>query len=284
MHDYKDVKKTVLNNLKPTKDYNPAEVLLEVGKRDREWTSQKWAGYLKKLNKRHKEKYDFSNSKWSWGQKNIIYLCPEHGERTGDLYNLLKGHGCSLCAGVEKTIEMVVERSRQRFGNQFNFSNSIFKGMAVEMEIICKTHGSMHITPEKHFWLSKGCRECGGKSEDFSSQNFLKKAQSKFGNRFDYSELGYKSAAHKVKIRCIRHDLIFETLPSDHTKYETGACPKCFRENISKKKSKPITVEGVEYPSITAAAQRYGIKMPTALRRIKKMGWDVDRAFTTPKK
>jgi hypothetical protein len=283
IYDYKEVKKTILKNLKPAGGYNPTQVLEKVSKSDDQWISQKWSKYLRKLNNRHKGRYDFTNSSWSWGQKKIDYICPEHGERTGDLQNLIKGHGCSLCAHNEMTLELVVERSKIRFGDQFNFTNSIFKGMKVEMEIVCKTHGAMHITPNSHFNLAKGCRECVGKAKDFSPSKFLTKANSKFGNRFDYSKLGYFGADREVTIRCKSHNLVFKTLPADHIRNDTGCCPKCVKESKSKTHSKTITVKGIEHSSMTAAAEYYGLQRTTVYKRIK-MGWDMDKAFTTPKK
>jgi len=283
IYDYKEVKKTILVNLTPTGDYNPKLVLENILNNDNEWTSQKWSEYIQKLNKKHKGRYDFSKSSWSWGQRNITYLCSEHGERNGNLQALLKGHGCSLCANNKITFELMVERSRSRFGDQFDFSNSIFKGMTIEMEIVCKNHGAIRITPENHFRLSKGCRECGAKAKDFSPDNFLKKAHSQFGNRFDYSELGYFGALEKVKIRCKSHNLVFKTLPNDHIRHDTGCCPKCVKENKSKTHSQTITVKGIEYPSMTAAAEYYGLHRTTVHKRIK-MGWDVDKAYITPKK
>jgi hypothetical protein len=179
------------------------------------------------------------------------------------------------------TLERVVERSRSKFGNNFDFSKSVFQGMEIKMKIICKTHGSMFISPENHFWLSKGCRECGGKAEDFSPEHFLTKARSKFGDRFDYSQLGYSGTSSKVTIRCVQHNLMFQTRSNDHLRHETGACPKCVHENKVKAKAKSIMVEGIEYSSITEAAKKYGLKRATVHRRIK-LGWDVDKAFTTP--
>ncbi|MGC6471821.1 MAG: hypothetical protein ACON4W_02975 [Parvibaculales bacterium] len=281
--EYRKIKESILENLKPNSTYKPKQVLKRIKEQEEGWVSKKWGAYLQKLNKKHKNKYDFSKTKWVLGQRDISYICPEHGERKGDLQNILKGHGCSLCANNEMTLELVIERSISRFGARFDFSKSVFTGMENEMDIICDTHGLMTITPENHFWLSKGCRDCGGKADDFSPKNFLSKAKAKFGNRFDYSNLGYISTADDVTIRCIRHDHTFSTKPSDHIRNETGACEKCVYENRVKVKSKPITVEGVEYSSMTEAAEKYGLKRSTVHGRIK-LGWETDRAFTTPLK
>ena len=283
IHDYKEIKKTILQNLIPTPEFNPELVLRKILNSEKEWTSQKWSKYLLNLNKKHKGKYDFSKSSWSWGQKEITYLCPEHGERNSHLQSLLKGHGCSLCANNEMTLELVMKRSRSQFGDQFDFTNSDFKGMSNEMNFICKTHGEIHITPENHFRLTKGCHKCSNKSYDFSPSKFLTKAKLKFGNRFDYSKLEYSGASRKVTIRCKFHNLVFIILPHDHIRNNPGGCPMCVKESKSKTHSKSIIVKGVKHLSITAAAKHYGLKKSTVSRRIK-MGWDVDKAFTTPKK
>jgi len=283
IYDYTDVKKTILENLKPTNDYNPSDVLEKINEKEAEWNSEKWNEHLKKLIKKHGSNYDFSKTKWSMGQKDISYICPEHGERIGNLHNLLKGHGCSLCAKTEMTLEQVIERSRLRFGDKFDFTNSSFGGMGVKMEFTCREHGLIKITPENHFWLSQGCKLCSNKADNGSPEKFLKKAKEKFGDRFDYSDLNYINTANKVTIRCIKHDHIFPTLPGDHIRYDTGACEYCVKEFISSIKSKSITVEGIEYQSITAAAEHYGLKGATVRKRMKS-GWEVDRAFTTPLK
>ena len=283
VHDYTKVKETILKSLIPTDDFNPKLVLEKVLNSDKEWSSQKWSEYLQKLNKKHKGRYDFSKSSWSWGQSKISYICSEHGTRNSYLQSLLKGHGCSLCANNEMTLEKVVERSVNQFGYQFNFSNSIFKGMSIQMEIICKKHGVICITPEQHLRFTKGCRECGGKAKDFSSDNFIKKAHSKFSNRFDYSELIYLGALEKVTIRCKSHNLVFKTLPNDHIRNGTGCCPKCVKETKSRARSQPVTVRGLEYPSFSAAAAHYGLQPTTVHGRIR-MGWNIDKAFTTQKK
>ena len=283
INDYKGIKKTILDNLSPTDDFNPKLVLRQVLNREKEWTSKKWSKYLQKLNKKHKGKFDFSKSSWSWGQKKITYLCPVHGERSGNLQSLLKGHGCSFCANNEMSLELVMKRSRTQFGNQFDFTNSIFKGMSKEMKFICKTHGEIHITPENHFRLSKGCLKCSNKAPNFSSSTFLKKATSKFGNRFDYSKLDYSRSDSKVTIKCKLHNLTFKILPKDHIRNYPGGCPICVKESKSKTHSKSIIVKGIRHVSITAAAEYYGLKSTTVRARIKK-GWDLDKAFTTPKK
>ena len=53
---------------------------------------------------------------------------------------------------------------------------------------------------------------------------------------------------------------------------------------MPKGKHHPITVSGVEYPSVTDAAEAYGLPMDVVYRRIFKLGWTPEMALKTPKK
>jgi len=280
LKDYNRIKEKILKNLPTSSEYDPQKALRRVKAVDQEWIGKKWQKYLNQLVAKHKDRYDFSNPNWKPGQPEITYRCKLHGERKGDLYNLIKGHGCSFCAGSESSLEEVIRRSRERFGEQFDFTNSKFRGMKKNMSFRCKTHGLISLAPENHFTLKKGCRKCSDYSVEFSPEKFLNKAKAKFGNRFDYSGINYKGALYKIRITCLRHELGFDTLAGDHLRHETGACPECVRENKVRVKSKPISVEGKLYPSMKAAAEAYGLQHSTVIRRLKT-GWNHDEAFKT---
>ena len=95
--------------------------------------------------------------------------------------------------------------------------------------------------------------------------------------------MGYIDTATTVTIRCVKHDHIFNTLPYKHIRHLTGGCKFCVLERIKETRGKKIIVESTEYPSINDAAEFYGLKSATVRRRLK-IGWDIETAFTTPKK
>ena len=280
--DYNNIKEQILKNLKSNKTYDVKKVLRQVELNEEEWNQEKWNSYLKRLNHTHKGRLDFSKSSWTMGSLKIEYICIIHGERSGFLHALLKGHGCNRCAGHETNLEEIIARSREKFGNKFDFSESVFRGTEIEMEIRCATHGIIKLTPENHFWLSKGCKLCSKKADDYSPKNFLRKAKDKFGKRFDYSDLGYIDSSIKVTIRCLKHDHIFNILPGGHLKSITGGCKFCVLERIKETRGKKIKVEGTEYQSIKDAAEFYGLKSATVRARLH-LGWDIETALKTPK-
>ncbi len=66
---------------------------------------------------------------------------------------------------------------------------------------------------------------------------FLKRAENKFGDRFDYSEAEKKFIKQKlpVPIQCKKHNNQFSITPDSHLQLDTGGCPECSLENIHKK-------------------------------------------------
>ena len=65
-----------------------------------------------------------------------------------------------------------------------------------------------------------------------SKEDFVEKSKSIYGERFDYSLVQYINNHSKVRIRCRRHDLVFDVTPSNH-KCGPG-CPDCKKDAIKK--------------------------------------------------
>ncbi len=58
-------------------------------------------------------------------------------------------------------------------------------------------------------------------------EHFLKRCSSIYGEgKYDYSETVYVNSITKVKIRCIKHNFIFEVMANDHAAHGRE-CPKC---------------------------------------------------------
>ena len=62
---------------------------------------------------------------------------------------------------------------------------------------------------------------------------FIEKAFIKHGNRFNYSDVDYKSNKKLVIIKCNKHNLIFNQTPSNHLN-GYGGCLMCKQELVTK--------------------------------------------------
>jgi len=274
---YKSIKRSILNFLDKFSKKDVKQILNNLNESENKWTENKWKEYLKKLTKVHPE-YDFSYTSWEWGQKDISYRCQfhEHGLRWGNLQNLLKGHGCSRCAGQDLSLNDVIARSQEKFGNKFNFIKAKFISMDIDIEIICDVHDSIFLSPEHHLRLASGCDECSPKAKKGDDKKFLERAK-KFNGRFKYLYDEF-STDKKILILCKEHNHKFKILQGDHTRYMSGGCEYCVADKKSKDQGTSITVEGKTYPSITQAAEAYGLKSGTVRKRIRS-GKSIEEAF-----
>ncbi len=58
--------------------------------------------------------------------------------------------------------------------------------------------------------------------------NFISKAQTRFGNKYDYSKSDYINSQTKIEIKCNEHNNIFKQSPSEHLRGKNG-CNYCTR-------------------------------------------------------
>jgi len=59
---------------------------------------------------------------------------------------------------------------------------------------------------------------------------FLERAKQRFGDRFDYSEIQWRSYKSPVKIRCRKHPVQWITITPEKHLQTTGGCRHCLRE------------------------------------------------------
>ena len=67
-----------------------------------------------------------------------------------------------LGMGARITQDEFLKRARQRFGDQFDYSQIIWRSFKSPVKIRCKHHPvqEITITPEKHLQTLGGCRHC----------------------------------------------------------------------------------------------------------------------------
>ncbi len=59
---------------------------------------------------------------------------------------------------------------------------------------------------------------------------FLERAKQRFGDRFDYSEIHYRSYKSPIKIRCRKHPVQQICITPEKHLQTTGGCRHCLRE------------------------------------------------------
>lgn len=134
-----------------------------------------------------------------------------------------------------KNFEGLELRFHSVHGQKYDYTKVIYKSATDYVTIICKEHGEFEQTPMSHS-LGFGCSKCGfsklAKERSFNTQDFIKKAISKHGNLYDYSNVAYKNSSTKVEIICYNHGKFLQT-PNEH--WIGSGCPMCGRTKIQEK-------------------------------------------------
>ena len=138
--------------------------------------------FIEEARKIHGDKYDYSKVIYDGCDKNVIIICPKHGEFSIRAGNLLYGIGCKKC-GVEKrseerfsSKEEFIKKAKDVHGDKYDYSKVEYVDSKTKVCIICPDHGEFWQTPNDHISNGHGCRKCGnnlskGENEIYS---FLK--------------------------------------------------------------------------------------------------------------
>lgn len=200
------------------------------------YTSDEFIAKCKHLN--HVDNYSFDKTVYINNKTKVTVTCKEHGDFQISPSHLLNGEGCPVCRYIKsankkrRSFDTVVNEARKVHGDKYDYSLvTNYKNDRIKYPIICKKHGVFHQTFNNHIKGKQGCPVCGvEKSHEerkLTNEEFIEKATSIHGNKYDYSLVNYISSKDKVDIICPTHG-IFKQIARNHL-FGQG-CPKCFCE------------------------------------------------------
>lgn len=136
------------------------------------------------------------------------------------------------------TKEEFIERSRAVHGDKYDYSLVEYRGKDIKVKIICPIHGVFEQTPNNHMH-GAGCYKCGrdtvSKKTRYTKEDFIRVANEKHNNKYDYSLVDYVNSQGKVKIICPVHG-VFEQKANNHM--NGLGCRLCANEENAKRQTK----------------------------------------------
>jgi hypothetical protein len=115
-----------------------------------------------------------------------------------------------------------IEKSNEKHGFKYNYSKVDYINSKTKVEIICEKHGSFFVRPDAHV-RKVGCSSCNGGIR-YTKDDFIKRANEKHDNYYNYDKVNYINSSKKVVINCSIHG-DFEMTPSNHLIGQK--CPSC---------------------------------------------------------
>ena len=183
--------------------------------------------FVEKAKTVHGDKYDYSKVEYLNNSTKVCIICPEHGEFWQKPSNHLMGNGCPKCNGKGLSSEEYIIEAHKVHGDKYDYSKVDYKSKKEKICIICPEHGEFWQIAQSHL-SSHGCPKCAiehcGDTQRLSKEDFISKAKSIHGDKYDYSKVEYVNAQTKVCIICPEHGEFLQ-VPNAHLR--GNRCPKC---------------------------------------------------------
>lgn len=139
-------------------------------------------------------------------------------------------HGCPNCGVASAYLENSIKNFKEKIEDS-NFEYVRYEGKQNGIHIVtvkCKTCGAERTTNMNNI-LRFGCDNCARKTmsqcQPRSIYEFIRKAISVHGNKYDYSKVNYINDKEKVCIICPEHGEFWQA-PNKHLIRQQG-CPTC---------------------------------------------------------
>lgn len=188
--------------------------------------------FIKKANKKHNNKYDYSKVNYINSQTKVCIICPEHGEFWQTPAAHIRGNACPLCSNKKRGIkttstEILIKKYLKVHQNKYSYKKTEYINPQTKIIITCPIHGDFEQLPYAHL-NGQGCPKCNGKF--LNTSDIIHNFKCIHGDRYDYSKVEYKGSKEKVCIICPEHGEFWQT-PYKHLQGQK--CPLC--ANQSKK-------------------------------------------------
>lgn len=192
--------------------------------------------FLRRLRERHPDfydTYDFSELPDSFHfTAKLTIGCPKHSRFNRFASDLLFGRGCLACSketnqwNKSNTTPQFIRRSKNLYGDRFEYSKVQFSDRNTPVTLACKYHGEIQITPTIHFNYRTGCRLCDDETLLKEKLNLaIVESREVHGCKYDYDKVKFIKLTDKVELVCSRHGSFWQSF-SDHIT-KRNSCPKC---------------------------------------------------------
>lgn len=124
--------------------------------------------------------------------------------------------------------EQFIDLSNKTHNNRYSYEHSVFVNWRSKIVVTCAEHGPFETQAFTHAKQATGCKKCGlrkiGDLSRKTTEQFIKEAIAKHGDRYDYSKVQYVRAHGKVIIICKIHGEFSQKARQHLSGYN---CPFC---------------------------------------------------------
>lgn len=125
------------------------------------------ASFIERARKLHGNRWDYSKTNYTIAKRDVIVTCKSHGDfevAPHDHLKIKRGKpigGCAKCQHESQflTQEQFISMAKEKHGDRFDYSQTVYKGRKQLVKILCEKHGPFEQTANSHM-RGSGCRFC----------------------------------------------------------------------------------------------------------------------------
>ena len=176
-------------------------------------------------------KFSYSKTVYTKKGVDLTVTCSVHGDiAIKPEWHFWSSHGCPKCDyEIPRAIKRkkILEKASLIHKNRYDYSNVVFSNVSDKVEITCPDHGTFR---QSLFHHSNGikCPRCAIKAGKTTLEDFISRAKTIHGDRYDYSKVEYLDNMSNITITCPKHG-DFNQRPGSHL--NGCRCKECYIED-----------------------------------------------------
>lgn len=188
----------------------------------------------------HGAQYGYDLVEYVRSGEKVEIVCTKHGSFFQTPNSHLSGRGCNKCASERRAaalttpFSVVVQKASKVHRNKYTYNNDGYPNKEGILRVICPAHGEFRQLVGNHL-AGHGCPRCAAEATSkrcrSSPEDFIAASKSRYGDKYDYSQVVYKNSVTEVTLRC-GCGTVFNQKPANHLK-ANGGCPTCRGRAIS---------------------------------------------------
>jgi ribosomal protein L33 len=188
--------------------------------------------FIRRAKKKHGNKYDYSKTIYDGCDKDIIVICPIHGEFIQKASAHLK-HGCMQCSidARRRGKEGFIEKAVERHGDKFDYSEVVYEHNKKKVKIRCKKCGNYFWQKPNTHLNGSGCPYCSPHRK-LNKEIIIERCTKIFGDVIDFSKAKYVNTKTKMELICKKCGKSFWQYPD--ALFEGHGCNRCARNAVIK--------------------------------------------------
>lgn len=189
--------------------------------------------FIRRAKEIHGNKFDYSKAIYINSKTKLTIICCSHGAFKQLPSNHINGQECPKCAEEKRSLlfrlplTKFIEKASKLHNDKYDYSEVMYTNNRDMIIISCPKHGKFKQLVLGHL-QGYGCYKCGNETRTYLTEDFIKKAKIKHGDKYDYSKVMYVHSKNKVTIICPEHGE-FEQIANAHL--YGSICPRCSNDD-----------------------------------------------------